>query len=508
MFEPKRRGLWFKLLIAFCIVVLIVAGWLFLERIRGQVALRKYEKELIAKGEKLTFSEIVSKTDDIKTRDRAIELMAACSRLQTGAVLIANAPPVNRTIASGKVLVIAKEAAWPDARKRPLTWEQLRGDLERNREVLNEIQELARTPQLSYPINYRGVQTMLPHITAIVKAGQWFSASSLYHLRAGEVERAIDDIEAILLVARMPEDEPFVVSQLLRIVLVAIAIQNCWQLLQYENVQDVQLARLHGLFAKLDFAPKMVRALQGERAMGRDVVQSMRTGELSFSFVAGSRAFSFDDELPPALEKMPYGKELQEGIRAVLVYPMWRFAFSYDDQRHLLAETQTFIDATRESGTNRSAARLRIASQKLDKKLKGELKSWRRMGTCLFLPPITPSAMRSFRAETHCQIAIAAIALKRYHLRYQKYPARLAELVPEFLSEVPIDYIDGAPLRYRVEEGGSFLLWSVGNNRKEDEGAAPERGSYWIRLIGNDAVWPQPASEGEAAADRESQLKR
>jgi hypothetical protein len=509
MLEPKRRGLWFKLLIGFCIVVLIVAGWLFLERIRGQATLRKYERELIAKGEKLTFAEIVSKTDDIKSLDRAIELIAACSRLQTGAVLIANAPPANKTIASNKVLVITRESTWPGAKNRLLTWEQAREDLERNRQVLNEMRALACSPKLSYPINYRGVRTMLPHLTAIKKAGQWFSASSLCHLREGEVERAIDDIETILLLARVLEDEPIIISQFVRIAVVAIAIENCWQLLQCDTIKDVQLARLHGLFAKLDFAPGMIRALQAQRAMGRDSVQSMRTGELSFDFVKGiGGLFPLDDELPQALEKMPYGEELQEGIREVLLYPMWRFVFSYDDERHLLAEIQTLIDAMRESGTSRSTAKLQITSQKVDRKLQRESRSWQRIGTSLSLLPIaSSSAMSSFRAATHCQIATTAIALKRCHLRYQKYPATLAELVPEFLSEVPIDYLDGAPLRYRVEESGSFVLWSVGNNGKDDGGSPSERRSYWLSVT-NDAVWPQPASEAEVTASRESQPKR
>jgi len=103
-------------------------------------------------------------------------------------------------------------------------------------------------------------------------------------------------------------------------------------------------------------------------------------------------------------------------------------------------------------------------------------------------------------------MAIAAIALKRYHLRYLKYPAALDELVPEFLSEVPIDYLDGELLRYRVDEG-SFLLWSVGKNRRDDEVSPVERGSPWISTV-KDAIWPQPASEEEAAVYRKSQKKR
>src|SRR5688572_17899153 len=106
---------------------------------------------------------------------------------------------------------------------------------------------LVRNPNLSYPINYRGARTLLPHLTAIKKAGQWFSASSLYQLREGGVERAIDDIETILLLARVLEDEPIIISQFVRIAVVAIAIENCWQVLQDEALTDAQLARLHVL---------------------------------------------------------------------------------------------------------------------------------------------------------------------------------------------------------------------------------------------------------------------
>ena len=506
--EPKRRGLWFRLLVGFFAVVLIIAGCLLLERIRGQAALRKCERQLIAKGEKRTFAEIASSPRDIKGRDSAIELLALCNRLQTGAVLIANAPPATRTIASGKVIVITREASWGDAKNRRFTWEQMREDLARNRPALDEMEKLARVPKLFYPLNYRGMNTLLPHLSPIKKATQWFSASSLYHLRTGDIEKAVDDVETILLVAQMLEDEPFIISQLVRIAVIAIGIENCWQIVQCDAIQDAQLARLQALLGGKDFASGMIRALQVEQALGRGTIQSMRSGELSFKAVAGlSGLFPSDDDLPPALEKIPYGTELQEGIREVLVYPMWRFAFSFNDETHLLTGTQTLIDATRESRTNRSAAKLQIATQNLDKKLQGESGSWRRLGTGLFLPSITPSAMRGFRAETHCQIAIAAIALKRYHLRYQKYPATLAELVPEFLSEVPIDYIDGAPLRYRVEKGG-FVLWSVGSNAKDDGGTPAERNVKWFTPTGRDTVWPQPASEEEAAAHRETKPNR
>ena len=40
-------------------------------------------------------------------------------------------------------------------------------------------------------------------------------------------------------------------------------------------------------------------------------------------------------------------------------------------------------------------------------------------------------------------MTIAAIALKRFQLKHGSHPAQLSELVPEFLTSVPLDPVDG-----------------------------------------------------------------
>jgi hypothetical protein len=98
------------------------------------------------------------------------------------------------------------------------------------------------------------------------------------------------------------------------------------------------------------------------------------------------------------------------------------------------------------------------------------------------------------------------IALERYRLRHKKFPARLDELVPDLIGELPVDYMDGKPLRYRLD-GSQFVLWSVGPNGKDD-GGTPKSEPNFSWMLGPDDVWPQPASEAEVAAYRESQKKR
>jgi hypothetical protein len=77
------------------------------------------------------------------------------------------------------------------------------------------------------------------------------------------------------------------------------------------------------------------------------------------------------------------------------------------------------------------------------------------------------------RQETQRSLMIAAIALQRYQLRHGKFPPDLDSLAPEFLATVPVDYMNGQPLHYRVEPDGAFLLYSVGLDGKDD-GGSPE----------------------------------
>jgi hypothetical protein len=100
-------------------------------------------------------------------------------------------------------------------------------------------------------------------------------------------------------------------------------------------------------------------------------------------------------------------------------------------------------------------------------------------------------------------VAITAIALKRYELRHHQLPATLDELTPGLLKAVPIDCMDGQPLRYRSRVDGTFLLYSVGEDGKDD-GGDPSLGKgvtgsnfYWQNNRALDWVWPQPATEEE-----------
>ena len=103
--------------------------------------------------------------------------------------------------------------------------------------------------------------------------------------------------------------------------------------------------------------------------------------------------------------------------------------------------------------------------------------------------------------EAGRQIIVTAIALKRYQLKHGNYPPDLNSLVPEFVPAVPFDPVDGQSLRYRPNADGTFLLYSIGENGKDDNGnPSLEKGVqstslYWQNAHALDWVWPQPATQ-------------
>jgi hypothetical protein len=131
--------------------------------------------------------------------------------------------------------------------------------------------------------------------------------------------------------------------------------------------------------------------------------------------------------------------------------------------------------------------------------------------------PTTESAIslsrtvaRAMRAETERSLAICAVALKRYSLRHGAPPESLDSLVPEFVSSVPVDYMDGKPLRYRLNADKTFMLYSVGEDGKDDGGDTalmPDKTSLRDLWDRKDFVWPAPAAPEEVEAYRKEAAK-
>lgn len=357
------------------------------------------------------------------------------------------------------------------------------------------------------------------HVMTVKRASQCFNADTLLQLHHARLVEALDALEAELRLSHAMREDRMLISRLVRHGIASMAIGSTWQALQTPGWNDAQLARLRQAWQTNEFLNPGVRALEMERAMFIDLIGQMRDsvnvavnqgglmGGWADPGAAGAGGSqSFDDLTENLGEKS--GELLKRGI----FIPLWQFAWSFEDERNYLASMQAVLDGARVAVAEQSMRSASDAFKEIERRSDRESFYDRMRHFSSGMATVALSSYISRAALTQAQrdLAITAIALKRYALRHGRLPSDLGALVPEFLPEVPRDIFGGQPLRYRLSDGGGFLLHSIGKDEKDDGGDPKplERGSNFSFPNGRDLVWPQSATPKEIEEDDEKQKRK
>src|SRR5688572_8251171 len=102
------------------LLLAFVIAWPLIERQRARSALAKYERTLKAKGERLTFNELMSWPPE--GENKYPEFLGILATLQSGPAMISNPPPLMKLIAPGKALAVTREPHWLTERGKKISW--------------------------------------------------------------------------------------------------------------------------------------------------------------------------------------------------------------------------------------------------------------------------------------------------------------------------------------------------------------------------------------------------
>jgi len=100
---------------------------------------------------------------------------------------------------------------------------------------------------------------------------------------------------------------------------------------------------------------------------------------------------------------------------------------------------------------------------------------------------ITSTGRRRALADARC--TDLAVALTRYRLEHGTYPPTLDALVSTFLSTIPADPFDGAPLRYHLTPDAA-IIYSIGPDRVDDGGDIDNTDSHHPKDCGVRLTYP------------------
>jgi hypothetical protein len=496
--------------------------------------LESYKAELVARGEKLTVAELMA---DHKTPEHnsASLFNRATARIHRDGVAGTNGPPMMKMVVPGKAMVGWQRSQWIDYYdKATNNWGDLADDLAESREGIELLHEMTIHPDLDFHLDYNmGPTLMLPHLSPLKRSAQILSAAALADLHKGDAASAAQHVRAMLAVAQGLRDEPLVISQLVRIAIAQIAVSATWELLQSPTVSEAGLKQIQADFAQQDFVGGMQRSFEMERAMGGMTIRHFRErggiydvyGSLMGGPGAAPASTNMADVIEERARKYFSPKEVRRNSNELL----WQSALSFEDELRSMQGMQVLIGCLRAARTNQPFRDV-TTNAFLGLKALGQspeateengffnfgegddsLASIRSMfggtGRSLFF-----SLKRVGFFEASRTLTVTAIALKRHQLRHGNLPAALTELAPDFLASVPLDPVDGQPLRYQLKSDGSFLLYSIGEDGVDDGGdptpPATNSTSNPSLQKGRDWVWPQPATAEEIRAWEEKQAKK
>ena len=307
-------------------------------------------------------------------------------------------------------------------------------------------------------------------------------------LHHGRLTNALENLDALIDAAHTYDEHWTFLSQMVRTAIAGFALRVTWEALQAPDWTEAQLLQLQRDWSAVPMFDSMGRTFEGERVVALEAFQQARAKHTNSVLNEHGPNLSGYNRFARAIEKK--------------IYPsVWRALWSAGDESAYVEWSQSHLEAIRR-------AMQRSNWQELDRELRAIQQRQPQITTLndarfavseAIKPNTWGGLENAMQTETFRQMIVAAIAIKRFELINHRPPDSLASLVPEFLAQLPIDYMDGKPLRYRVGPDASWVLYSVGRDGVDDGGvlvtADPSSNSntnsieFWSTP---DVLWPRP----------------
>lgn len=502
-----------KLLLAgFLLFVGVPALVLMLEHGRGRRELDATLADLQARGEVTELARLVPAPVPIASNGLA-SLITAADRLQGAGDLL---PPSIQLIAPATAFPPTRMESWPSRSSRGSasnTWASAEKWIAAHGADYNALYDALALPYRRPRYEWeRGNQMLLPHLAKFKTAANALSLAIATDARRGDAAAAAEGLRAIRILEDDLAEDPVLIAQLVRTACASIASSRLWQVAHARDWSESDLAMLQEALEPSELSDGLAHSLVFERSLL--LYDLRRLSAADFFGLQQATATLFSPSNPSGLNQVPESLEeaaqmagsvverLAESLRSRVIFPLWRFAWGDQAIVYYLRVMDDLIQVHREAVRLHSVEPLKafnLADRLTPKALGDHL---RQIYARMLVPALERALLRTVRQETERDLLRTGIALRRFQLRHHRLPVTLQELVPDFLPAVPLDRMDGKPLRYRRDSDTRFTLWSIGEDGTDQDGDATwsqRQGLNPQWWLGEDAVWPQPADEAQAA---------
>ena len=302
-------------------------------------------------------------------------------------------------------------------------------DLQANEDTLEFLGEAAAIEHCRYDLDFsQGGMLNIPNLAEMKGCAQLLAEQTMLLAHQGNGDAAAENIARQLALGESLKKEPILISQLVRMALVAISSSSVEYILNRTTLTDEQLTGLQQRLSQVYQDEPMVMGLIGERCFTISYIHDPQ--QMGMPGAAGGllRITGIAD-------------------RNVMV------------SLEMLGQ---YMDAMKMPGKQRLLRCREISAEVEDLSFFYSL-------TKIVMPAFERVIQIDLRVAAGVDCARVALGIERYRLAKGSLPKVLDDLVPQYIDKVPIDPFDGKPLRYKLTEPG-YIVYSIGADGTDEGG--------------------------------------
>ncbi len=333
-------------------------------------------------------------------------------------------------------------------------------------EALEKAREAARMPDPQV-VTVKDFNTLLPYLSPTRGFARAFTVSAYWKVHKKDYTGAVADLESAIRIGNLVSRGGGLINQLVDVACTAIACKALWNIdVKYGLPAEALQQMLDTLLEIEENLDPVGETFRYEALMLLNTVDLIyRKGPAAFWSMSGGpsgRAKSFYTPALGLFTGFLVGSTptITKRNLGYCYANLIRLAERPYDPKAMAAFEASFA-------VGRNPVKILLARDPFGLILAGML-----------LPSLSRALNKTRLRQGMLRATCAYLALRLREHADGKVPADLAELVPAYLPSVPTDPFDGKPLRFKMEADGTWKVYSVGEDEKDDGGAA----SSWFNM--------------------------
>lgn len=297
------------------------------------------------------------------------------------------------------------------------------------------------------------LDTPLPETQAARTAARLLAIDAAIRVQDSAPDGALESSCAILGAARSIGDEPFLISQLVRVAIGEVAMSTTRRVIGQGEPSDAALSRLQAVVLDELDQPLLLYGMKGERATLTELIRRIGAGEVPLAALSDEKF----DRSDVHEDIGPWGALMFENQRAIGLEWMNRAVAIARrppaEAARLWASWQADIDKVKATWLGLLTASLPL----------------------LMMPHVSASHSAHSRYRANLGATAILLAAERHRRKTGDWPTAIDAITPDLLPTRPVDPYSGQPFRLERRDG-QIVIYSVGPNLIDEHGAyEPER---------------------------------